>query len=365
MNTDRLLREIDKRLAHLAQAERAEVLDAVREEIGRERRWQTVPDGPVEVERERRLEAETLRDALEAISRPAGLAETLDEVLKQLSRIVAVDSCSLSLLDPEGRFRIIAGRGFPEPEKVTGASYSGPLTDAMRQQRWPVAIDDVSADERWHVVDGSGPIRSWAGLPLQLEGEVIGLLCMDRHRVEPFDEEDLHRAKAVAFSAAAAIRKAQLLEQVQRYAALMERVAEVDQAVFAGQSPDEVADLILEGARRIGNYPGGLFATAAGRKRVVAACGTLEKARGRSAPAAVLAANATRLDAAASAALGKALGVGPLAQGLFLVPLSHGETHLGTLALVDTDGPGPDDRLLEAYGSRAAGAWHHARQARH
>ena len=51
-----------------------------------------------------------------------------------------------------------------------------------------------------------------------MEGEVIGLLCLDRHRVEPFDEEDLHRAKAVAFSAAAAIRKAQLLEQVRRYA---------------------------------------------------------------------------------------------------------------------------------------------------
>ena len=76
MNTDRLLREIGKRLGHLGQEERDEVLDAVREEIGRERRWQTVPDGPVEVERERRLEAETLRDVLEAINRPAGLDDT-------------------------------------------------------------------------------------------------------------------------------------------------------------------------------------------------------------------------------------------------------------------------------------------------
>ena len=63
------------------------------------------------------------------------------------------------------------------------------------------------------------------------------MLCLDRHRVEPFDEEDLHRAKAVAFSAAAAIRKAQLLEKVRRYAALMERVVKVDEAVFAGAAP--------------------------------------------------------------------------------------------------------------------------------
>ncbi len=360
MNTDRLLREIGKRLGHLGQGERDEVLDAVREEIGRERRWQTVPDGPVEVERERRHEAETLRDVLEAINRPAGLDDTLDEVLKQLSRIVAVDSCSLSLLDPEGRFRIIAGRGFPEPDSVNGAVYSGPLTDSMRQQRWPIALADVTADERWNVIEGSGPIRSWAGLPLLMEGDVIGLLCLDRHRVEPFDEDDLHRAKAVAFSAAAAIRKAQVLEQVQRYVTLMERVSEVDQAVFAGRSADQVAALIVEGARRIGNYPGGLFATASDGKKVVAASGTLEAARGKAAPAGMLASSVTRLDAAAAAKLGKAMGVKGLAQGLFLVPLSEGDTHLATLALLDPDGPSPDDRLVEAYGSRAASAWRHA-----
>lgn len=360
MNTDRLLREIEKRLGHLAQGERDEVLDAVREEIGRERRWQIVPEGPVEVERERRLEAETLRDVLEAINRPAGLDETLDEVLKQLSRIVAMDSCSLSLLDPEGRFRIIAGRGFPDGSKVKGAVYGGPLTDALRQQRWPVAIDDVSGDPRWQVIEGSGPIRAWAGLPLLMEGQVIGLLCLDRHRVEPFDEEDLHRAKAVAFSAAAAIRKAQLLEQVQRYVALMERVAEVDQAVFAGRTPDQVASLIVEGARKIGKSPGALFATASDRRRVVAASGTLERARGKEAPPSMLTASATRLDAAAAAKLGTALGVSGLGQGLFLVPLSDGQTHLGTLALLDPEGTAPDDRLIEAYGSRAAAAWRHA-----
>jgi hypothetical protein len=364
LNTDRLLRQIEKRLGHLAQGERAEVLDAVREEIGRERRWQTVPEGPVELERERRLEAETLRDVLEAINRPSGLEETLDEVLKQLSRIVSVDSCSLSLLDAEGRFRIIAGRGFAEPEKVVGAVYGGPLTDSLRQQRWPIGIDDVAADPRWNLIDGSGPIRSWAGLPLLMEGEVIGLLCLDRHRVEPFEEEDLHRAKAVAFSAAAAIRKAQVLEKVQRYVTLMERVSEVDQAVFAGRSADQVARLIVEGARQIGRYPGGLFATAVDGRKVVAASGTFEPARGKAAPAEILAPTVTRLDPPAAGRLGRALGLKDLAHGLYLVPLTDGGTHLATLALLDPDGPGPDDRLVEAYGSRAASAWRHALQAR-
>ena len=49
MNSDRLLREIEKRLAHLEEKDRAEALDAVREEIGRERRWET-PHATVELD---------------------------------------------------------------------------------------------------------------------------------------------------------------------------------------------------------------------------------------------------------------------------------------------------------------------------
>src|SRR5207245_2715707 len=94
--------------------------------------------------------------------------------------------------------------------------------------------------------EGAELIRSWAGIPLLVEGEVIGVLCLDRHRVDPFDEEDLHRAKAVAFSSAAAIRKAQLLEKVRRYAALMERVVSVDEAVLADPDGESDDDRLME-----------------------------------------------------------------------------------------------------------------------
>src|SRR5438045_3153551 len=99
MNTDRLLREIERRLADLPERARAEAIDAVREEIARDRR-RLDPSSTVETERERRIEAETLREVLEAINRQASLEDTMQEVLKQLSRIVAFDSCSVALADP-------------------------------------------------------------------------------------------------------------------------------------------------------------------------------------------------------------------------------------------------------------------------
>jgi hypothetical protein len=361
VNTDRLLREVESRLQALAEGPRAEALDAIREALARERRREQSPEAVVEVERQRRHEAETLRDILEAINRSARLEETIDEVLKQLSRIVAYDSCSLALHDGDGHFRIIAVRGFADPARIVGLSFQDLLSDDIRQGHWPVALRDVAEDARFVRIEGSEQIRSWAGIPLLVEGEVIGLLCLDRYRVEPFDEEDLHRAKAVAFSASAAIRKAQLHEQVRRYATLMERVVEVDQAVFADKPLDALAHAILDGAVRLGNYPGGLLALHdPGGPRIAAASGAFAGSEGKAAPIQVVASESLRLPADQAAGVGESLGLSLPPQLIFVVPLATAHAALGSLALLDPDGDTPDDRLMEAYASRAAAAYWHA-----
>ena len=58
--------------------------------------------------------------------------------------------------------------------------------------------------------------------------------------------------------------------------------------------------------------------------------------------------------------MGKALGVAMPAHALYLVPLNTSDGYVGTLALLDPDGETPDDRLMEAYGSRMAAAYRHA-----
>lgn len=361
MNADRLLRQVEKRLADLPQRERGEALDAIREEMAREKRRARSPEARVEVERERRLEAEILREVLEAINRRARLEETIEEVLRQLTRIVSVDSCSMALADPGGRFRIIAVRGFPDPSKIVGLMFRDPLSDVIREHVWPISLSDVRDDPRFVVIEGSENVRSWAGIPLLVEGEVIGLLCLDRHRVEPFDEEDLHRARAFAFSAAAAIRKAQLLEQTRRYATLLERVVEVHQAVFAATSLEELARIILDGAVRMGSYRAGLLILPGpGGPRVGAATGLFEGLEGRTAPMDLLVHAPTRLDPDRLTSLGDDLGVALPRQGMYLVPFATAQADLGTLALLDPDDEPPNDRLLDAYAFRAAAAYLHA-----
>lgn len=364
MNAERLIREIERRLLGLSESARAEVLDALREELGRERRRsESDPLATIEAERARRVEAETLREILEAINRQARLVDTIQEVLKQLARIVVYDSCSLALVEPDGEFRILATRGFQDGDGLVGVVFRDELSQEILDKRGAVSLADVSGDERFAKIPGTERIRSWAGIPLLVEGDVIGLLSLDRRRVEPFDDEDLHRAKAVAFSAAAAIRKARLLEQVRRYAALMERTVAVDQAVFTNRSPAEVARTILEGAVHLGSYPAGLLVIAGEGPVVAAAVGDAFAERdlsGQPAPKPLDARETRRLPADEAAALARELAVSLPPGVVYLVPMATADAHVGTLALVDPNGETADDRLVEAYASRAATAYLHS-----
>jgi len=359
MSAERVLREIEKRLGSLPKAQRDEVLDAVREELAQDRRKANL-GLTVESERERRMEAETLREVLEAINRQARLRETIDEVLKQLSRVVSFDSCSLAVVEPDGRLRIVGARGFEDPDRIAGLSFRDPLSDAIREERVALSLADVSQDERFVKIAGTEEIRSWAGIPLLVEGDVVGLISLDRRRVHPFDDDEMHRVKLVAFSAAAAIRKDQLLEQVRRYATVMESVVAVDQAVFAGQPPAAVLEAILDGALRVGTHEGGLLVLEKGARVAVARGEALAGHAGRPAPKELLVRSATRFPLEAAAAAFRAASLTPPPAPLYAVPIASADTYVGALALLDPDGETLDDRLMESYASRAAAAYLHA-----
>jgi GAF domain-containing protein len=364
MNIDRLLREVEGRLSGLDEAHRSAVVHALREEIAREGRRVDAEGGPgqrpeVETERRRRVEAEALREVLEGINRPARLDETLDEVLKALARLVPYDSALVSLLEGDGSFRALAARGLAESYSLAGRRFKNALTDEIRESRSLLSVDDVEGDTRFTALEGLPPIRSWCGLPLLVEGEIIGILTMSRDRVAPFEDEELRSAKAVAFSAAAAIRRAELHDKVRRYAVLMEQLVAVDQAVFGSADPAHVAHKIIGGAGRIGNYRGGFFVLhgASGPKILATLGDSFGAVEGRAAPIEMDTSEIKRLPAPLLPALGQVLGLDLPAQELYLVPLASEGTHVGTLALIDPDGETADDRLMESFASRAATAY--------
>ena len=121
MNLDRLLRDIETRLEELPADARRETLDAVREEVARGRRG-SERSATIEGDRARRTEAEVLRAALEGISRQTLLDDTVEEVLRQMGRIVTCDVAWLSLIAPDGMYRVAAAMGVTRADRQGAAA---------------------------------------------------------------------------------------------------------------------------------------------------------------------------------------------------------------------------------------------------
>ncbi len=274
-----------------------------------------------------------------------------------MGRIVTTDVAWLSLIDPDGTYRVAAATGSPE-RNVIDKRYKDDASDEVRRTRQPLTVTDAQTDERVVPLDSETQVRSWAALPLLVEGEVIGVIGIARSRVDAFQEEDVHRAKTVAFSGAVAIRRARQHEQIQRYSAMMDWVVSVYQEAVAADGEQKIATMIMEGAVRLGYLGALLVSTGVGKPKVVAALGSgFEKAVGKKAPLKLDVTVPIRFEAAESKKLGKSIGLKLDDQVLYSVPMSHGVAHVGSLVLVDTGGEGPMDAITQGYASHVAHAY--------
>jgi hypothetical protein len=367
LNIDRLLHDVESRLAAMGgavgsdEALRLGIMDTLREAIARERRGLD-PSFTVEAERERRQAAEQMRSALEAIHGSVRPDEALQEVLKQLGRLVHADFSLVAVAEPGAGLRVAVVRG-EDVVSLEGAVLADPRLRAGGEDRRAVIVRDTE-EEGPLALAGAPPLRSWVALPLLLEGELVGMLIAGRRALDAFSDEELVNAKAVAFWAAAALRRLQLQEQMRRYATLLEQVAELTQRVLRGEDTDALSPAILDGACRIGGYRGGMLVLQTPRGPTIAAtsgdafAGTL----GRPAPADLASAGTRRLSSTRMLDVAESLGVELPAEQVYLVPLATPDGWVGCLALLDPLGESPEDRLLEAYASRAAAARRYAAQ---
>jgi K+-sensing histidine kinase KdpD len=137
------------------------------------------------------------------------------------------------------------------------------LTEAMQAGETEV-IPDLAARPQSGVaakVRGLG-IRSVLCLPMMVGDELVGLLKIGRTEADAFAEEDRQVGEELADRLAIALRQARLLERVEDRTAELERANErlshrtqrlrtlrdIDQAILAAESPEEIA---AEAIRRV------------------------------------------------------------------------------------------------------------------
>ena len=161
-----------------------------------------------------------------ALEHPA-LDDLLDELLELIADIVAADTAAFLLLDrPTGDLVARAAKGIEEEVEQgvripVGRGFAGRIA----AERSAVAIEDVDHAEILNPILRQKGIRSLLGVPLLVDGDVIGVLHVGTLVPRIFSETDRSLLQLAADRAALAIDRARLYEEERRRRARAEEMA--------------------------------------------------------------------------------------------------------------------------------------------
>lgn len=173
-------------------------------------------------EADRRSLAETLYEIGLALSGTLDREEVLGNILQQIDSVIPYERAAL-LLQYGDELEIVAARGFPagsEPLKIRIPLDQGDEEDiylTIYRTHEPLVVPDVSRQANWQHVAGLPQARSWLGVPLIHDKQVIGMLSLVREKEEAYSEEDTVPATTFAVQAAVALHNAELYNQIDQF----------------------------------------------------------------------------------------------------------------------------------------------------
>ncbi|MBN1661506.1 MAG: GAF domain-containing protein [Anaerolineae bacterium] len=186
----------------------------------------------------------------------------IDEVLSQVVRLIqeafAYDHVGIALVEGDcAVYKVGAGVLWDDPEfefspsrlKVGQEGITGWVAATGRS----LLIPDVRLDPRYVHMEGSRT-QSEAIVPLQVKGEIIGVLDVQSNRLNAFDQSDLAMLESLATQAAVAIKNAQLFKAEQRRAEQFRVISEVGSRVASLLTVEEVIDQVARLIQKAFDY---------------------------------------------------------------------------------------------------------------
>jgi GAF domain-containing protein/anti-sigma regulatory factor (Ser/Thr protein kinase) len=157
-----------------------------------------------------------------------GLDEFLDELLVRVRDALSVDTVAILLLDDEGQQLVARAATGIEEEVEQGVQIPIGMGFAGRiaADRTAIYVADVDHADILNPILREKGIRSLLGVPLIVEGDLIGVLHVGSLHPRTFGESDLAVLQVAAARAGPGIERARLfsaLEQEHRVAILLQR----------------------------------------------------------------------------------------------------------------------------------------------
>ena len=157
------------------------------------------------------------------------LDAVLETVVDSARRLCRADTALIFLLEGDAYRLAIASGDLTEEDHAYLAQHPlaqdrGTLTGRVGLERRPQQIADVLADPEYGRLDiqRHGGFRTTMGVPMLLDGEVVGVLVVWRTEVDPFSERATELLTTFATQAAIAIRNVDLVNALQARSAEVE-----------------------------------------------------------------------------------------------------------------------------------------------
>ena len=168
-----------------------------------------------ETEHKRVREIEIIQQAGTSIVSSLDFQETIEKILEELKKIIPHDSASVLLLENANSLEVVGGSGWEISEDVIGFRFpipgNNPNTKVVMEGR-PYVLGNAPAVYANFKNYPHNRIKSWLGVPLLENDQIIGMMAIDSEQEDYFTEDHVQIAMTFADYVSAALENAMLYE---------------------------------------------------------------------------------------------------------------------------------------------------------
>jgi signal transduction histidine kinase len=191
-----------------------------------------------------------------AVGTPLHLDDLLETVYQEITALFSAEAFFIALCDPDAGeldFRIQVDKGVRSQPQRQPLGHG--LTSLVVTEKRPLLIRDYER-ERHHLPSPrlwgtNKPSASWLGVPMQVGGQVVGVICVQAYRPHAYDEEKQLLLSTIADQVAVAIENTRLFEAERQRAEEIEALEKAAAIVSSSLELDEVLDHILEQVEQV------------------------------------------------------------------------------------------------------------------